>query len=181
MSARGFSLMEVLVATALFGMAVVGLFMALHPVRDSLVNLSERSDDAGVLEILRSVVNASPDRAALSVGGDVPLPTGKTVRWRASLENTADEALYRVTLTGERDGMPLVRASYLRFEPKWAEASEGAPQWLAHSTETPTGGTAPDAAPGGGRVPKPGPGQGADGSSSTVRSSGAQSRDRRRP
>lgn len=129
---RAFSLMEVLIAIALFGLAAAGLFMALQPAQEALVTLSEQPDDTGSLEIVRSVAEMSLDRSSLASGGEVPLPTGVTVRWSAELENTAVEALYRVTLTGERDGAPPLRATYLHFEPRWAEASEGTPQWLPH-------------------------------------------------
>lgn len=142
---RAFSLMEVLVAIALFGLAAAGLFMALQPANEALVNLSELPDDTGSLEIVRAVAEASSDRTVLAGGGEVPLPTGVVVRWRAELENTAVESLYRVSLTGERDGAPPLLATYLHFEPRWAEASEGAPQWLPHTSGTTAGGGAPGA------------------------------------
>ncbi len=159
---RAFSLIEVLVAAGLFGLAAAGLFMALQPVTAALVGLSEQPDDAGALAIVRAVAEAAPDRAALTQGGEVPLPTGVMVTWRATLEPTNVEALYAVTLVGERDGAPPLRAGYLHFEPRWAEPSEGAPQWLEHRAENASGQAGP-AASAGNPGAKPGAKPGAPG------------------
>lgn len=129
---RAFTLIEVLLASALFGLAAAGLFMALQPAHDALVRLSETTADTGALAVVRAIAESSRDRAALEAGGDAPLPGGEVVRWRATPELTGTEYLYCVRLTGERAGAPPLTATYLHFEPRWAEASEGTAQWLEH-------------------------------------------------
>jgi prepilin-type N-terminal cleavage/methylation domain-containing protein len=163
---KAFTLIEVLAATALFGLAVAALFMAFVPTHDALHRLSTASGDTAERELVRVIAEASADRATLLRGGDVPLPGGGTLRWKATVEPTAVEALFRLNLTTWRAEAEPETTEYLHFNPRWLEASDGKPQWLEHSAGTPGtggGGTPPaggaggkPATPAGARPPAPG-------------------------
>lgn len=129
----GFSLLEVLIATALFGLAAAGLLMSFSPTYDALSRLSNTTSDAGDLELLKGVVEASPDRATVLNGGTFSLPSGDSVSWKVDLEPTDTEAMYLVRLNATRDSGDPLDYEYLHFEPNWRDQSEERPRWLQHS------------------------------------------------
>ena len=148
-----FTLLEVLAATAIFGIATAGLFMAFAPTHEALFRLSNIASDDGDLEIAKAFAADAPDRDTLLRGLDTTLPDGRTLRWRAEITPTDTEALFRVFLTAERDGAPPLTADYLHFEPRWLLPTDEKPRWLTHSASSPS------APPGGGGTPgKPPPG-----------------------
>lgn len=149
---RAFTLLEVLVATALFGLAAAGLLMAFAPTYEALFRLSGGSGDAGDLEVVKALVAASRNRDALSQGGDTRLPDGRKLNWSVELTPTETEALFLVRLTAEREHDGPLAAEYLHFEPNWLLATDEKPRWLAHT------GTSRASAQGGGasRNHKPG-------------------------
>lgn len=134
MRRAAFTLMEVLVATALFGLAAASLLLAFTPTHEALFRLSNTTRDAGDLEIAKALAASAKDREALLKGADTSLPDGRALRWRAAVEPTETEALFLVRLDAERDGDTPLRAEYLHFEPKWLLPDDEKPRWLAHAS-----------------------------------------------
>ena len=128
-----FSLLEVLVAIAIFGLAAAALFMALGPTYDALFRLSNATNDEGDLEIVKAFVEATQDRSTLAGGGTRQLPGGGEASWAADVSPTDTEALFLVRLTLTRTDGTSVVSNYLHFEPLWMDASSGPPKWLPHT------------------------------------------------
>lgn len=108
----GFSVVEALVALAVFALAGVALIqLQAHSVQT--LTRSERVTLAGIAAQNKLIdVVASRDRAPIGESaGDVEL-AGRTWRWRMAVAATADAATRRVTVTvaeGE-DVAPVARA-----------------------------------------------------------------------
>ena len=151
---RAFSLLEVLVATAIFGIAAAGLLMAVSPTYDALSRLSAAGGDAGDLELVKGVVEASADRQTVLNGGDFSLPSGDAVGWKVDLEATDTEGMYLVRLHATRGDREPLDYEYLHFEPNWRDQGEERPRWLQH-----TFGTGGGAGGGGGGAPGGPPGR----------------------
>jgi type II secretion system protein I len=176
MKARGtrkaFSLMEVLFAIAIFGAATAALLSAMTPAYDELFRLSNQSATAGDIEVMKAMIEASPNYSTITQGGAAALPDGRKVEWKAELEPTSTEALFLVKLRATADNDTFA-AEYLHFEPRWLQPGAERPRWLRHTSTTPSqGGGAPASgggvAPGGGGnrapvAPVQGGGQGQQG------------------
>jgi type II secretion system protein I len=146
----GFSLMEVLFAIAIFGAATAALLSAMTPAYDELFRLSNQTATAGDIEVMKSMIEASPNYSTVTQGGAASLPDGRKVEWKAELEPTSTEALFLVKLRATSDNETFA-AEYLHFEPRWLQPDAEKPRWLAHSTATPSqGGGAPAGGAGGG-------------------------------
>ncbi len=91
---------------------------------------------------------ASPNYAAATQGGEVSLPDGRQVAWRATLTPTMTEALFAVMLEATA-GEETYRTEYLHFEPRWLEPGAERPRWLQHSGATSNGGGATGGGAGG--------------------------------
>lgn len=132
-SRRAFSLLEVLIATAVFGIAAAGLLMAVGPTYDALFRISNTSSDAGDLELVKGVVEATTSRDTLLAGGNFALPSGDPVGWTVELQPTTTEAMFLVHLTATRGEREPLDYQYLHFEPRWMEAADEKPRWLPHT------------------------------------------------
>lgn len=160
MKRRAFTLLEVLIATALFAIAAAGLLMAVSPTYDALAQLSDTTSDAGDLELVRAVAEASANREAALEGGSFALPSGDAVDWTLTLTPTDTECLYLVNLHATRGDRSPLDYEYLHFEPGWRDTSEEAPRWLTHSFGSGGGGGGGGVAPGGGNARGRGQGRG---------------------
>lgn len=148
---RAFSLLEVLVAIALFGIASAGMLMAVGPTYDALFRISNTASDAGDLELIKTVVESSADRATVLGGGEFALPSGDTAVWDVGIESTETEGLYLVRLHAARGDLAPLDYEYLHFEPGWRDPAEERPRWLQHSFGSGAGGGGGGAPAGGGR------------------------------
>lgn len=135
----GFSLIEVLFAIAIFGAATAALFSAMTPAYEELHRLSNEPATAGDVEVFKSMFEASPNYSAATQGGEVSLPDGRQVAWRATLTPTTTEALFAVMLEATA-GDETYRTEYLHFEPRWLQPGTERPRWLQHSASTPNAG-----------------------------------------
>ena len=134
MRRRAFTLLEVLLATAVFGLAAAALLAAYGPVQEALFRLDREQASMGERELVRAAAEVSPDRATLLAGGLTPLPSGRSCRWSAEITPTATEALFRITLSGESQDGASWKSEYLRFEPRWLNSEDEPPQWLRPAT-----------------------------------------------
>lgn len=101
MTRHAFSLIEVLIAVAIFFIAVVALSFAFSNTLQSLATLEREYDFDTDLRFVRSIVIQEPDLDTFEEGGEVEtLGQGMAV-WNAFVEPTSVTDLFRVELTIE--------------------------------------------------------------------------------
>jgi general secretion pathway protein I len=101
---RGFTLIEVLVALAIFAIAAVVLGGAYVNLMQTHAALRDRDGSEGDIVWAREALLAEPDRAVAERGADVVLPDGRTATWRATITPTEVSDLFDVVL--ELDAPP---------------------------------------------------------------------------
>lgn len=95
---RAFTLIEVLVALAIFAIAAVALGAAYVNLIQTHAALRDRDGSESDLAWAREALLAEPDRATAERGGDVVLPDGRAASWRAVIEPAAVSDLFDVVL-----------------------------------------------------------------------------------
>lgn len=127
---RAFTLIEVLVALAIFAVAAVVLGASYSNLMLAHASIRDRDGNDSDIAWAREALLAEPDRAVVERGGDIVLPDGRTGNWRATVNATAVSDLFDVEL--ELSAPPpagtgdLVRATEkLRLlRPTWSTAAE---------------------------------------------------------
>jgi general secretion pathway protein I len=126
-SARGFTLLEVLVSLAIFALASVILaaaYVNTLTAFDAAARQQGRSQD---LKLVRAKLLAEPDREIVEQGGALVLPDDRQVRWEAEVAPTGVADLFHVTLHCEftgagRAGSWTQDSSLLLLRPTWSAA-----------------------------------------------------------
>jgi general secretion pathway protein I len=96
---RGFTLLEVLVALAVFATASIVLAATYVNILNGY-ELAGRGNAADAdLEFARTVVLTEPDRTKLEQGGEFDTPDNRHLRWSVEIASTNEADLYAVTLT----------------------------------------------------------------------------------
>ncbi len=127
---RAFTLIEVLVALAIFAIAAVVLGTTYVNLLMCHAALRELDSSGGDMQWARDALLTVADRQEAERGGDVVLPDGRTANWRATITETGVSDLFDVVL--ELDAPPvggggdLVRSrSQLRLlRPTWSTEAE---------------------------------------------------------
>jgi general secretion pathway protein I len=99
-----FTLVEVLLALALFAMAVVVLAASYINVLNALESVKVDQALEQELALVRSRVLQEPDLDEIEKGGEVPTPTHGVARWEAQVSPTAVADLFRVDVRVELEG-----------------------------------------------------------------------------
>jgi general secretion pathway protein I len=126
---RAFTLVEVLISLAIFGMAAVVLSMAYLNVIGSYRDMGSRQKSEEDWKWLRLTVTDLPDRKKIEEGGRLVLPAGEPLTWKAKVEETEVADLFRVTLdaeTAQRSGpesWQRTQVIYL-FRPAWSDPAD---------------------------------------------------------
>lgn len=107
----GFTLVEVLVALAIFASATVALSLAYLNLLQLHASLRARDTATDDLRWARAALMAEADRALAERGGDVTLPDGRRAVWRATITPTNVSDLFDVTLEVEAPPPPVVASS----------------------------------------------------------------------
>ncbi|MFP4283489.1 MAG: type II secretion system protein [Opitutales bacterium] len=126
---RGFTLLEVLVALAIFAVSAVVISEAFF---NTLRALDQREQDvAGLddLRFVRSQILLEPDLDTFEDGGDIETLDGGTARWEAEVEPTRVPHLFAVFLNIEFAGGETVerwthRETLRVLRPTWSELGE---------------------------------------------------------
>ncbi len=126
---RGFTILEVMVALAIFAAAAIALGAAYVNVLAgyAVVNrLAEREDD---LRFARAALLAEADREKAEEGADFETADGRRVRWSAAIESTNVADLFQVTFTCEFTDPTapqpvVVTQSFRLLRPTWSDAAE---------------------------------------------------------
>jgi len=97
----GFSLLEVLVALMIFGLAAVVLGSTYVNVLNSYEAVSRGNTRDEDVAFARAQLLAEPDRAKVEAGAEFEAPEGRRVRWTATLASTTLPDLFAVTFVCE--------------------------------------------------------------------------------
>ncbi|MDB6093452.1 MAG: prepilin-type cleavage/methylation protein [Verrucomicrobia bacterium] len=128
---RGFTLIEVLVALAIFALGAIVLGAAYVNVLNAY-EIAQQSNQADQdLRFARAQLLAEPDRATVEKGDDFESGNGRRVKWHATIESTGVADLHRVTfvceLTNASGGaLPAVTETFTVLRPTWSDPVETA-------------------------------------------------------
>lgn len=132
MKRRGFTLVEVLVSLAIFGLAAVALASAYTNVllaRQAMQRLD--IEDDGFTRSRAALLETAGLEDAKQ-GGDIDLPNGQTATWRCDIEPTSVSDLFSVTLevesassTSTENDIKRAETFYL-LRPSWSLSSDRA-------------------------------------------------------
>ncbi len=98
---RGFTVIEVLIATAILFGAVVVLAAAYLDVLNSYSRMEAGADHNNDLKFARSIVMTEPDLEVVEKGGDFETASGHRVTWKAAVEATTVADLFDVVFECE--------------------------------------------------------------------------------
>jgi general secretion pathway protein I len=129
MKARAFTLIEVLVALAIFALAAVVLGAAYVNILTSYDAVARRQEHEQDLRLVRAAILTEPDRTQLTPGGDLRLPGNRSAHWAVRIEPAAVADLFRVTLRTEirepERNEPWVREeTFQLLRPTWSDGAE---------------------------------------------------------
>lgn len=125
---RGFTLLEVTLAAAIFAVAVVVLSSAFTNALSALANMRHEENDAPLFEFVRSHAITIPDLENFEEGEKLPLPDEAQALWTALVEPTNIADLFKVELAitlqrPGRDDAVQVQHFYL-LRPTWSDADD---------------------------------------------------------
>lgn len=130
-SARGFTLLEVLVSLGMVALAAVVLGTAYVNVLFSYHAMQGRDAEESDAAYARAVVLGEPQRPAAEDGGRMERSTGGTMQWRVEIEETALPDLFWVALEIEyvpaTGAAPRLRREYFHvLRPTWSQPARRA-------------------------------------------------------
>jgi len=130
MNRRAFSLIEVLVALAIFALAAVGLGAAYSNVLLGRQALKQYDVGAEDMARCRAALLETINFDDIETGGDIYLPDDRMARWTGKVEPTAVSDLFQVTLSAEiqketgGEFIPMKEETRLLLRPTWSTASD---------------------------------------------------------
>jgi general secretion pathway protein I len=124
-----FTLLEVLVALAIFAVAAVGLSATYLNVLNGYQVARRATVTDPEVQFARSQLLTQPDVELARRGGDFTAVDGRAVRWTASIEPTSQADLFTVNFECEIAGTGTAEAQKSRsvfrvLRPTWSEGSE---------------------------------------------------------
>lgn len=99
--ARGFTLVEVLVALCIFAMVAVVMGSAYLNVLNAYESVSRGMQINEDFNFARQQVLNQPDRKKLEQGGEFDTASGRRARWSVEIESTTVADVYKVAFTCE--------------------------------------------------------------------------------
>ena len=126
-----FTLLEVLVALAIFAMAAVVLGTAYVNVLNGYQVARRATESDPEVQFARAQLLAQADVELARRGGDFAAADGRTVRWTATIEPTTQADLFAVTFECEIAGQSTTNAQKIRevfrlLRPTWSVATDRA-------------------------------------------------------
>lgn len=133
MRRRGFTLLEVLVALAVFALAAVVLGATYVNILNAYraVDRGDARDEE--IRFARALLLAEPDRTKAEDGGDFESPSGSRVSWRAEIEPSSTADVFQVTFRCEvsetnppeprrgREPQRPTTETFMVLRPTWSE------------------------------------------------------------
>lgn len=128
-SVRGFTFLEVIVALALFALTGLALASAYLNVLEARQAALRRDTHAADLRLVRAALGAEPSLDKATTWNELPLPGGRTARWRAVVTPTSVADLFdvalEVDLTDERgNSLPAIGERLRLLRPTWSVPAE---------------------------------------------------------
>jgi general secretion pathway protein I len=125
----GFTLLEVLVALAIFGLAAVVLGATYVNALNAYEAASRRNEYEEDLRFVRAAVLTEADADKVAEGGDFDLGNNKRARWKAEIAPTGTVDLFAVTWTCEitdpaRATPHRVTQHFMLLRPTWSDPVE---------------------------------------------------------
>jgi general secretion pathway protein I len=125
----GFTLLEVLVALAIFALAAVVLGATYVNALNAYEAATRRNEYSEDLRFVRAAVLTEPDRNKVEEGGDLPLGGNKRARWKAEIAATDTVDLFVVAWTCEitdpsRREPYRTSQTFLLLRPTWSDPVE---------------------------------------------------------
>jgi general secretion pathway protein I len=126
---RAFTLLEVLVALAIFAMAAIALGAAYANVLISYADLNRVDERHEDVRFARAALLAEADRENAEEGAEFESGEGRRVRWRAEIEPTNVADLFAVTFICEVEDPGELRPreivqTFRLLRPTWSDAAE---------------------------------------------------------
>ena len=126
---RGFTILEVLVALAIFAGAAVMLSATYLNVLNGYAVLEHEGDYQNEIKFARATLLAEPDLDTAVKGGEFEATNGRHVNWKASVDPTETADLFTVTFECEINGNemkhPLHTTDTFRLlRPTWSKVDE---------------------------------------------------------
>ncbi|HUL53123.1 MAG TPA: prepilin-type N-terminal cleavage/methylation domain-containing protein [Opitutaceae bacterium] len=127
----GFTLLEVLVALAIFALAAVVLGATYVNALNAYEAATRRNGYSEDLRFARMAVLTEPDRNKVEEGGELDLGGGKRARWQADVASTNTVDLFSVTwtcaITNPARPEPFrTSQTFLLLRPTWSDPVERA-------------------------------------------------------
>ena len=124
-----FTLLEVLVALAIFALAAIVLGAAYVNVLNAYETVGRGNQTDEDVRFARAQLLAEPDHDTAEKGGDFITVDGRQVKWHATIESTATASLFAVTfvceLTDAGGGAAqTVTQNFTVMRPTWADPVE---------------------------------------------------------
>lgn len=127
---RGFTLLEVIVALAIFALAAVVLGAAYVNVLNAYAAVGRGNQADEDVRFARSQLLAEPDHDKAEKGGDFVSAGGSQVKWHATIETTSTADLFTVTFVCElpdatgSGATQKVTEHFNLLRPTWADPVE---------------------------------------------------------
>lgn len=126
---RGFTLLEVLIALAIFVMAAIILAASYLNVLASYEAANRGLDRNEDVEFARMALMTEAERETVEKGGEFEGVNGRRIRWKATLEETELPDLYLVLFECEISGGELkqperVLQQFRLLRPTWSKGDE---------------------------------------------------------
>lgn len=124
---RGFTLLEVIVALAIFALAAVVLGAAYVNVLNAYETVQRGNQTDEDVRFARAQLLAEPDHDKAEKGGDFVATGGRQVKWQATIEATTTADLFDVTFVCEvadssvSSGPQTVTEHFTVMRPTWAD------------------------------------------------------------
>ena len=129
MHRRGFTLLEVLLALAIFAMATIVLVAGYVNVLNAYALADRSTAHEDDIRFARAQLLAEPDHDKAEQGNDFD-SNGAHVSWHAAIEPTDMPDLFQVTFTceisdpGAKTEPPPVKETFMLLRPTWSDATD---------------------------------------------------------
>jgi general secretion pathway protein I len=128
---RGFTLLEVIVALAIFALAAVVLGSAYVNVLNAYETVQRGTQVDEDVRFARAQLLSEPDHDKAEKGADFVSPGGRQVKWHATIEATTTADLFKVSFVCELSGDTAgggagqtVTNEFYVMRPTWADPAE---------------------------------------------------------
>lgn len=128
---RAFTLLEVMVALAVFALGAIVLGAAYVNVLNAYETARRGTQVDQDVRFARAQLLAEPDHDKAEKGGDFVSIGNRRVQWHATIESAGVADLFQVTFVCELaestgEALPTVTETFTVLRPTWADATENA-------------------------------------------------------